>query len=119
VKLVHDVLDKELVDQRHHPVGRVDGVVILVQGDGQPRVVAIEIGATVLATRLHPRLGRWARALAHRWGLRRGQPTRISWSKVKSVGIEVELDLDADKSPSLAWEHFLRKRFLSHLPGGK
>jgi hypothetical protein len=117
--LVRDVLDKLMVDANHDPLGRVDGIVLIVEEGKPPRVVQIEAGATVIAERLNRRLGRWARGIARRWGLVRGRPTRIAWEKILSVGIEVKVDVKADAVPTTVWEHWLREHFVERLPGGK
>jgi hypothetical protein len=116
MNIVHDVLDKLLVDRNEDPMGRVDGLMIAVDGDNPPRVTTIECGAPVLGDRLHPRIGRIVRAIGRRFGLRRGQPIRIAWSKVKSIGIEVKLDTEADRSASLKWEHWLREHVMRYIP---
>jgi hypothetical protein len=119
--LVRDVLDKEIVDRMQDPVGKADGITLVIDETGRhpPRVALIEAGVTVLADRLHPRLGRWAKSLARRFGLRRGRPTRISWRKVKSIGIELSVDVHADEEPSLEWEHWLREKVVRHIPGSR
>lgn len=119
MELVHDILDKQLIDPSHDPIGRADGIVLLLSDGHPPRLAYIEAGSTVLARRLHPRFGRWLRALAFRYGLRRGVPTRIPWRKVKKIGIEVECDVKADDTNALAWEHWLREHVVSHIPFSK
>ena len=44
VDLVRDLLDKQLVDRRHEPMGRVDGVVLTFADGEQPRVTSLESG---------------------------------------------------------------------------
>ena len=126
IHLVRDVLDKQLVDRREHdPMGRVDGIVIELcdeTGGGAehppPRVVAIECGFPVLGARIHPRLGRWARALGRRFGVRRGRVFRIPITRVHSIAqAEVEIDLEADRTPATAWERWLRNHVIRHIPG--
>jgi hypothetical protein len=117
--LVRDVLDNLLVDRNHDPLGRVDGIVLIVEEGKAPRVVQIEAGATAVADRLSRRFGRCVRAMARRWGLVRGRPTRIPWRKILSVGIEVKVDVKADQMPTLAWEHWLREHVVERIPGGK
>jgi hypothetical protein len=117
--LVRDLLDTQLVDNRHDPLGRADGVILTVVEGHQPRVACIEIGVTVASGRVSRRIGMWVRALARRWGLRRGRPTRVPWSRVKKVAIETELDLLADQTPALAWENWLRERVVRRIPSLK
>ena len=117
--LVRDLLDKQLVDRRHDPLGRADGLVIVVPADGPPRLASIETGMTVLGDRLGSWVARPVRAASRRWGMLRGRPMRISWSTIERIGIETELDLDADASPSLAWEHWLRQHVVGYLPSLK
>lgn len=117
--LVRDLLDKQLVDRRHDPMGRADGLIMVVPGEGPPRLVCIESGAGVLGDRLGRWAGRVVRAVARRCGLRHGVPLRIRWSKVTTVGIEVELDLDANATPALAWEHWLDEHVVRYVPSLK
>jgi hypothetical protein len=122
IELVRDVLDKQLVDASHDPLGRVDGIVLVLDDatpNTPPRVATIESGITVLARRLHPTLFEWTRAIAHRIGLRRGQPVRINWSQVKSFGIELEVDAAAQKPAALRWEEWLHDRVTRHVPSIK
>jgi hypothetical protein len=114
--LAHDVLDKQMVDRRGCKCGRVDGLVLNVNGDGPPRVSHIQIGAGTLAARLSPRLGRWAAAFARWLGLR-ARPYRLPWSRVESVDVDVTLDLDASRSGLDAAERWLRAHVIEHLPG--
>jgi hypothetical protein len=118
VKIVADVLDKQIVDRSGRRMGRVDGIVLQVGGDDRPpRIVRIESGAVVQANRLHPTLGRWMKSISRRWGLRRGAVTRIAWSKLRIGDLELKADLDAHRTPALAWEHWLHDHFVRRLPG--
>src|SRR3954449_6239654 len=114
--LVRDVLDKLVVDGAEHtPMGRADGVVLVIES-GSARVARIEVGTTLLAARLSTRLGRWVRRIAKRYGLRRGSPTRIVWSKVRSVGTELVISTSAQRSPALVWERWLRQHVIRYIP---
>jgi len=118
LRLARDVLDKLMVDWRTEPLGRVDGIVLVVDGPGRaPRVAALQSGPVVLARRVHRRVGRWAWALARKWGVRRGRPVRVEWSKVKSVGLDVRLNVDAEETPALALEDWLCERLICRIPG--
>src|SRR5436190_564358 len=104
ILLIRDVLDKAMLDRKGDPMGRADGVVIFDEDGKQPRVAYIEAGITVLAARLSRRLGRWVRVMAQRWGLKRGQPTRVRWKQIREVGIELKVDVDGNQTPAMAWE---------------
>ena len=121
IHLVRDVLDKQLIDTKHAPMGKVDGLVLELRGDDagqqQPVVAAIENGWPVLARRIHPRLGRWVASIGWRFGLRRGRIFRMPISRVRSVSRDVETTLVAEGTPILEWERVLRRRVVSKIPG--
>jgi hypothetical protein len=117
LQLARDVLDKQMVDWRQEPMGRVDGIVLVVEPGRPPRVKTLRSGPVVLARRLHRRVGRWVWRLARRWGVRRGRPVRVDLSKVKSVGLEVKLNFGAEETPALALEHWLREKIICRIPG--
>lgn len=116
--LIRDVLDNQLVDRNQRKMGKVDGIVVELRENQPPRLVCIETGATTLARRLHPRIERWIARLEGLWGARQSQPLRIPWSKVRDVGIDVEVDLVAEQTPALAYEQWLREHIVQRIPGG-
>jgi sporulation protein YlmC with PRC-barrel domain len=116
VDLVGEVLDQQLVDFIGRPMGNVDGLVLELGEDEPPRVSHLQTGGVTLARRLHAPLGGWLAAAARRWGGTRGEPFRIPWERVKRVGIDVEVDLDADATPVWHWEHRLG-RLVARVPG--
>jgi sporulation protein YlmC with PRC-barrel domain len=119
IHLVRDVLDKMMVDLRHDPMGRVDGIVLKILEGEPPRVMCIESGIVVAASRVGRWMGRWARWAARRWGLSGGRPVRIGWDCVVRGGVEVKLDLDAEKTRALAWEHWLLAHIVRFVPSLK
>jgi hypothetical protein len=122
LELVRDVLDKQLVDGSHDPLGRVDGIVLVVDDEAPntpPRVESLESGITVAARRVNQTLAEWTRAIGRRIGLRGGEPVRFDWSAVKSVGIELTVDRAAQKPEALRWEEWLHTRVTRHLPSIK
>ncbi len=120
IRLVHDLLDKQLVAAKDHtPMGMADDLLIELRDGQRPIVKAIETGLPALGWQIHPRIGRSIQAIGRRIGVRRGRVYRIPWRRIKKLGIEIELDLDADRSTATAWERWLRDRVLAHIPGGR
>ena len=122
LELVRDVLDEQLVDESNVPIGRVDGIVLVLDDDAPntpPRVEGLESGITVAARRVNQRLAEWTAAVGRRIGLRRGQPVWLEWSAVKSFGIELKADASAQKPEALRWETWLRDRVVRHVPSVK
>ncbi len=118
MNLIRDILDKQLVDRRERKMGKVDGLVLELRDGQPPRVAYIEIGASTLGRRLpRPLRAVWL-AAARKWGIRRGEPFRIPWQSARVTGVDVRLDLEADHTPALVWEHKLSERVVSKLLGG-
>lgn len=118
MRIVRDVLDKKLLDADGCEMGRVDGIVLEFPQRGQPRLVTIEIGGEVLAERVGQWLIRPVRWLANHFGPKRSGIVRIDWKHVKRMGRDIHLDLKADETEALAWEHWLAEKFISRIPGG-
>lgn len=117
--VIRDVLDNQLVDRNNCKMGRVDGIVMELRDNKPPRLAYIEVGVPTLARRLHPRLSRWVAALFSKWGAKHNQSFRIAFSKVRDLGIDVNVDLDAEATPVLANEKWLREHIIERIPGGK
>src|SRR5258705_7810279 len=115
--LVRDCLDKQLVDRNGHKMGRVDAVVLQLEGGKQPTVAYIEVGAVSRAERLHRGLGSYVKAISKRVGIAPQDPFHIPWSKLVSAGLEVIAGVDAEKTPALAWELWLREKIIGRIPG--
>ena len=114
--LVRDCLDKLLEDSSKRRMGRVDGIVLELQTGRQPRVAYVEVGVTTLMNRLGHRLGKLSGTLMH-WLDVSPDPYRIAWGKVK-VGLNtVEADVEAEQTPALEWELWLRKKVIGRIPG--
>ncbi len=113
--LVRDVLDNQLVDARRRRMGRVDGIVLEVRQAAPPRVVALEVGPVTLLRRLSGPAARLAARLLARLGLQGSH--RIAPSLVRGVGINVDLDADAERSPVEELQRRLRDRVLARIPG--
>jgi hypothetical protein len=115
--VIRDVLDNQLVDRKKYNIGKVDGVIAVLRKDKPPRLAYIEVGMSTLAHRLHPKLGMWAEAIGRKWGFNGGKPFRIPWSKICDVGIDVDVDLEAEETPLLNWEKWIEKYFIGRIPG--
>jgi sporulation protein YlmC with PRC-barrel domain len=115
--LIRDVLDKQLVDRHGQPMGKVDGIVVEFGDEGPPRVAYIEVGVLTQARRLHPRLEKWVTGLMKRLGAQSDESFRIPWSKVIPTGIDVTVGVEAEETPALALELWLRKRVVGRIPG--
>jgi hypothetical protein len=115
--LVRDLLDKQILDRRGKPIGRVDGIIMTVRGRAQPRVAYVAVGSVTQAHRLHVRLGRWVERIARRWGKMRPNPYRIVWTALSRDGGDFRVDVDAATVPTLAWERWLREHVIGRIPG--
>ena len=115
--IIRDVLDNQLVDRNQHPMGKVDGIVMELRDGEPPKLAYIEVGVTTLAKRINPRLAGWVAAIARTWGAKQSEPFRIPWSKVRDIGIDVEVDIEAQETPALAYEKWLSDRIITRIPG--
>jgi len=117
IHLIRDVLDKRVIARQDMPIGRVDGIVLEVREGTAPRVIFLELGAMTLAARLSDGLGRWVGGLKQRLGVGEGQPVRLPFEKMRSGGLDVKVDMDAEDSGALEWETWLCDRVVRHIPG--
>ena len=117
--VIRDVLDNQLVYRNNCKISKVDGIVMELRDGEPPRLAYIEVGVTTLARRLNPGLARWVAAIASKWGAKQSEPFRIPWSKVRDVGIDVEVDVEAQATPALAYEKWLRDHIITRIPGAE
>ena len=118
LRLVHDLLDVELLDRNKRKIGRVDGVILELRASGPPRVVAMEVGVATALRRMHPRAARWLRAFAVRCLPVPIAPVRFALSLFREVGVDIELDVDAlQDRRQLRLEKWLRRHIVNRLPG--
>lgn len=116
--LIRDVLDNQIVDRNQRKMGKVDGIIVELRDRQPPKLTYLETGATTLAHRLYPRLANWVSSIEKKWGAKHNQPLRIPWAKVKDVGIDVDVDLEAEQTSALAYEIWLREKIIKRIPGG-
>ncbi|MFL4969527.1 MAG: hypothetical protein ACJ8FU_21155 [Xanthobacteraceae bacterium] len=116
--LIHDVLDKQILDRHGRKLGRVDGLVIEIDDGGPPRILGLETGAVALACRLGPRIGGWVARVAERLGGRRHAAAfRIPWAAVTDVGRDVEVSVDITETPMWDWQNWLNRKIIGRIPG--
>jgi hypothetical protein len=97
-------------------MGRVDGIVLEVEPGRPPRVAYIELGVKTLMNRLSSRLGNAIFHLMEKQHIE-SAPYRIPWGKI-TVGLnEVRADVEAEQTPALEWELWLRKKVIGRIPG--
>ncbi|WP_250537291.1 hypothetical protein [Caballeronia sp. AZ10_KS36] len=118
--VVHDILDKQLVDKNGVRMGRVDGLVAELRDGELPRLVFIETGTVVMARRFGRRAHRLMCALLTRIGAgHKTTPYRIAWKDVRKVAVDIELDVDSDDTPVHDWQRWLRERAIGRIPGAR
>ena len=116
MELVRDCLDKQVDDESKRRMGRVDGIVLVLEPDRAPRVAYIELGSTTLLNRFSVRLGRRVARWLRKWNID-PDPFRIPWGKIK-IGVNtVTAAVEAEKTPALEWELWLRKKVIGKIPG--
>jgi len=117
IDLVRDLLDIRLRDRRGRTLGRVDGVVLRLR-DGRPPIVeSMDVGILTLLRRLHPGLSRRVRAAAARWLPVSLGSVRLPLTLFRDVGVDIELDVDADSDRRLLRvEKWLRRRVVQKIP---
>lgn len=116
--LARDCLDDRLIARGGVPIGRVDGIVLSLEPGRAPRLVAIEVGASVQARRL----GGWAVALvawlSRHIGQASPQPWRIPWARLRFDGGDCQVDVAGRTAPSRGWERGAA-RLLRKVPGNE
>lgn len=117
--LVRDVLDKQVFDVNGLKVGKVDGLILNLRANRPPRVMALELSMVTTWRRVHPALGRIVERLARWFGPGHANPTHIRFEHVTGTGIDVHVDIDANRTNAFEWENWLKSRVVSRIPGGR
>src|SRR4051794_28783902 len=108
MNLGQTLLDQQVVDRAGELMGKVDGIVLELRDHNAPRVARLVIGGGTAARRVQPRFAAWLLRWRRGWGPQSDQPLEVPWAKVKKIGIDVKVDLDATRTPAFAWEHWVR-----------
>ncbi|HKG93949.1 MAG TPA: hypothetical protein VKA84_18715 [Gemmatimonadaceae bacterium] len=119
LRLVHEVLDSQLVDRRKEKIGRVDALVLELRDGEPPCVAAILVGGAVRAERV----GRWMvwlnRALRSLARARGDGVSRISFDAVRRIADTIEVDVDGESLPSGRLERWLAEKVVCRIPGAR
>ena len=113
IYLVRDVLDTQVLDRKKRAIGKVDGIGLELRDGAPPRVDAVTAWR-----RFGRRSGRWAARIASRWR-GPGHPYRFPWLRVRDLGIDMEIEVDVERTPAFDFERWLRNRVVKNLPGGR
>lgn len=117
LRLVHDVLDAQLVDRQKVKIGRVDALTLELDDARPPRVSAICIGGP---ERAH-RAGRWmvwiSRAMRAVARVKEPGVSRVPFGAVRTIGDTIQLDVDADELASGRLERWLDDHVIGRIPG--
>jgi sporulation protein YlmC with PRC-barrel domain len=111
------LLDQQVTDRKGELMGKVDGVIVELRKATPPRLAALLIGGGTAAERVHPGWARWLRRWRRGWGPQDDGPLEVPWSKVLKIGVDVKVDLEAERTSALAWEHWIRDRIINRIPG--
>lgn len=115
--LVRDYLDKQALDRSGQKMGRIDGIVLCLDGEHPPRLEAVEIGLLTQSRRVNYRLEVWLTWVATRLTGQGPQTFRVPWNKVSVKGNDVSLDVDRNNTPAMACENWLRRNVITRIPG--
>jgi sporulation protein YlmC with PRC-barrel domain len=111
------VLDQQVVDRKGDLMGKVDGIMLELREGKPPRVARLVIGGGTAVRRVHPGFAAWLVRWRRRWGPKNDQPLEVPWSKVQKIGVDVKVDLDAERTAAFAWEHWIRDHIIGRIPG--
>ena len=117
MRLVADVLDKQICDSKGRRSGRADGIVLELRDGKPPRLAYVEVSPITLLSRFSRRLAHWYARYDRKFGEGRGVAIRIPWTRMKQEGQTLIMDVDAESTPIFALEDWLRRAIVEHIPG--
>lgn len=117
-----NLLDRQLVDRQERLVGKVDDLELERGDDGSLVVTAILSGPGTLAQRMgFRRYGAWVQR-AHRLlggSDADGDPARIPFSKVASIGNHIDLAADQEELATQSSHRWVADHVIGRIPGGR
>jgi len=114
------LLDRELIDSRGMPAGRVDELELTIPGPGQPPVLtALLCGATAFGPRLGGRPGTWWQAIGRRLRpVTESYPNRIATELIDHVGrLEITLLTPREHLDSYRFRQWAEEKVIGRIPG--
>jgi len=114
------LLDRELIDSRGMPAGRVDDLELTVPGPGEPPVLtALLCGPMAFGPRLGGRLGTWWQAIGRRLRPVTGSyPNRIVVELVDYVDrLEITLLTPRENLDSYRFRRWAEEKVIGRIPG--
>lgn len=116
--LFRNLLDAPLVDRHKRALGRVDGITLDVREGRPPRVTMMNVGAGILADRVHAGLGRVVRhLLAVVLGVS-AEGASIPMHAIRNIGVDVVLNIDGERDPALLQTEKRLRGLIRRIPGG-
>jgi hypothetical protein len=115
------LLDRQLRDRHGELCGNVDDLELERVENGAWYVTAILTGPGRLLYRLgRRRSGSWlTNVTGHITSSALGDPTRIPYERVSSIGVTVDLAIDADDIATFDAERWTRDHIIGHIPGSR
>ncbi len=114
------LLDRELIDSRGMPAGRVDDLELTVPGPGEPPVLtALLCGPTAFGPRLGGRLGTWWQAIGRRLRpVTESYPNRIAAELLDHVDrLEITLLTRREHLDSYRFRQWTEEKVIGRIPG--
>lgn len=116
------LLDRQLRDRHGQLCGKVDDLELERNGEtGALYVTAVLSGPGHLLYRTgRRRFGTWlAKLTTHIERSSLEDPGRIPYERIRSIGITVDLAIDADDVATFAAERWTRDHIVCHIPGSR
>ena len=116
------LLDRQLRDRHGRLCGKIDDLELERNDDtGDLYVTAILSGPGHLLYRMgRHRVGTWlAKLTTHVERSALDDPGRIPYDRVSTIGITVDLAIDADDVATFAGERWARDHIIGHIPGSR